>query len=87
MLSQNKLDNINIKVGNSSIKSSLKIRNLGIAFDAKMTFRDHIYCIYRKRMFQLVKIKHHSTSNKVLDKQQKIQNFAVKEDGYWCGKY
>ena len=55
----NKLDDININVGNSSIQLSLKIRNLGIRFDSKITFRDHIDCIYRKIMFQLIKTKHH----------------------------
>ena len=47
----NKLNNIKIKVDNSSIQPSLKICNLGITFDSKMTFHDHINCIYRKSMF------------------------------------
>ena len=52
------LDKVNtkgfpIRVGNSSIHSSAKTRNLGIIFDTNMSFRNHICHVSRSIRYQL----------------------------------
>ena len=53
----NKLNNINIRVGNSYITPSKSVRNLGIIFDDNFSFNPQINAVCKKAHFQLHKIR------------------------------
>ena len=52
----NKIDNIQIRVGNCIINPSLKVKNLGVIFDQNLNFNEHINEICRKSLYQLYRL-------------------------------
>ena len=47
------LSGLSVNVGESQITQSLKVRDLGVAFDQFLNFDDHITAIYRSTYFHI----------------------------------
>ena len=53
MLSKVNSDTCYVRIGNSNIKPSNKVRNLGVVYDANLTFKDHISYVSHSVRFHL----------------------------------